>query len=129
MKKALQNRIEKFLAVKVEAGDGGGWAPATYDETHELYDILMDIVAAKYETDADGDLPIEATLVNRCKTGRLHYWPLEYLHCGNEAPSLKEIHEVLGTARMNLCMAQDDVESTLKQLDWYVRDNERSEET
>ena len=129
MKKALENRIEKFLAVKVESGPGGGWAPATYDEMHKLYDILTDIIAAKYERDADGDLPIEVILVNRCKTYSLNYDPLEYLHCGDEAPSLKEIHEVLGTARMNLCMAQDDVESTLKQLDWYVRDNERSEET
>lgn len=129
MKKALQTRIEKFLAVKSESSPGGGWAPVTNREMNQLYAILMDIVAAKYERDADGDLPIEATLVNRCETYGLHYAPLEYLHCGDEAPSLKEINEVLRTARMNLGMAQDDVESTLKQLDWYVRNNDKSEES
>lgn len=127
MEKALQDRIEKFIAVKSESS--GGWAPATYDEMWELHGIVMDIVAAKYEKDPDGDLPIEATLVNRCETYALHYDPLPYLHCGDEAPSLKEINEVLRTARMNLGMAQDDVERTLRQLDLYVRDNEQSEET
>ncbi len=129
MKKALQNRIEKFISVKSESSPGGGWAPVTNKEINQLYVILMDIVAAKYEKDADGDLPIEATLVNRCETHGMHYWPLEYLYCGEEAPSLKEINDVLRTARMNLSMAQDDVEGTLKQLDWYVRDLEQSKET
>lgn len=61
---SLLKDLEAFLAVRVE-GDGDGWAPVSDEDEESLYDIFKQIIALKWGTDADGDLPINFALVDR----------------------------------------------------------------
>ena len=65
----LTKRLDSFLDHRVE-GDGDGWAPVSSEDHVELRDLLYQIIALKWGTDADGDLPINFATVDR-NQGRL----------------------------------------------------------
>lgn len=56
--------LQDFLAERVE-GDGDNWAPVSNEDQEKLYEIFKDVIALKWGTDADGDLPINFSIVDR----------------------------------------------------------------
>lgn len=59
----LSNLLNNFFTKRGESD--GGWAEVLPDDIDKLYEIIDTILRLKYETDSDGDLPIEYMLVNR----------------------------------------------------------------
>lgn len=66
---AFLGELKTFLDARVE-GDGDGWAPVTQEDYSALHDLIFRLIALKWGTDADGDLPINFDTVDRNK-GRL----------------------------------------------------------
>lgn len=77
MNRRLVERIEKFLAERRES-EGGGWAQITPKDMLQLSGVIEALIEAKCEKDADGDMPIEFTLVNRREGKSSSYRPLPY---------------------------------------------------
>lgn len=61
---------------KVESD--GGYAPVGQESLDELHALIMILIEARWETDEDGDLPVEFRLVNRNTFQRLHFQPVPY---------------------------------------------------
>jgi hypothetical protein len=61
---ALLKTLQDFLGERVN-GDGDGWAPVSEDDEGKLYEIFKEVIALKWGTDADGDLPINFSIVDR----------------------------------------------------------------
>lgn len=72
---ALNAKMNEFFESTGESD--GGWAKVEKDDLSSLYDIIVDIVALKYETDADGDLPINIALCDR-NQGYLYHETIPY---------------------------------------------------
>jgi uncharacterized protein YdaT len=77
--------LKTFLDDRVE-GDGDGWAPVSAEDESKLYDLFKEIIALKWGTDADGDLPINFALCDR-NNGYLNEFIIPY---GIDRPKLAE---------------------------------------
>lgn len=73
----LGRAIDKFLA-DAPKGDHDGWGPVNDEDETQLREIIEMLVEAKWHPDADGDYPVEITLVNRNVYERMHYYPVPY---------------------------------------------------
>lgn len=60
----LYAKIERFLAERVLSKDSG-FAPVRHSDLSLLYRITSDLIDLKWQGDADGDAPVEFTLVDR----------------------------------------------------------------
>ncbi len=76
MTKALQKRIDAFLSNKKKK-QGTGWPKVTPGEISDLCDIFNALIKAKYQRDADGDLPLKIWITDRTRNASLH---AEYGH-------------------------------------------------
>lgn len=120
--KKLHDRLDAFLS-KRKRSIAGGWAPVEINEIIFLGDLIIDIVKAKYQMDADGDLPIEFTLVDRNTCQSLLYRALPYpssIKDKNEIESAEEMKlDILHYqyAKYNLQLAQDDFHRSAKAID------------
>lgn len=99
---ALLARVEEFGRERVPST--GGWAPVKPEEVSELAGILNDVIAAKYDPDPDGDLPINFQLVDRTRFERAHFFLIPYTH-GAKTPA--EYDAAIDEAMGNLKMAAD----------------------
>lgn len=60
----LYAKIEGFLAERVLSSNDA-FAPTSDSDIELLYKIVMDLIDLKWQGDADGDAPVEVTLVDR----------------------------------------------------------------
>jgi hypothetical protein len=85
---AISDRIAAFLA-NGQTPSGGGFAPVTEADLEQLHGIFGALIAAKYETDPDGDLPIEFILTDRTRFERPMHLAIPYTH--KPYPNLSEM--------------------------------------
>jgi len=116
----LLKRLEAFLADKVPEGAGGGWPKVDPAEVEALGAIVQGLIKAKYAKDADGDLPIHYTLVDRTRYQSLHFMPL--VHERSNQVDLGLLNANLRRAMGNLSIAKEQVEQVQRSLDWVVRE-------
>lgn len=76
----LQRKVEEFVEAQVPASPGGGWAPVAEGDIAKLAEIVRELVACKYQTDADGDHPVEFQLIDRTRFERPHYFLVPYTY-------------------------------------------------
>lgn len=106
-----------FKAVQEFVTDGprdgrGSWAPVEPQDIVQLYGIVEALIALKQVPDADGDLSLRCTLVDRTKTRNLDYIPLPYYHVREvgEQDADKLLEDAMDTAIFNLSLATQDVQ-------------------
>ena len=117
-KKKLFEKIDEFLAVRKESSQGGGWAPVGPNEVEELYEIFKTIVDLKYETDADGDTPIDIDVLDRTRFEPHHsYLALPYMH---KAKTVEDVDEIISSASCNANTAMSRLDSLLKSRKFEV---------
>lgn len=56
--------VEGFLETRVPS-TGDGFAPVSDDDLELLYDIVIYLISAKWQEDADGDAPVSVKLIDR----------------------------------------------------------------
>ena len=119
----LTAKLEEFLAVKRETKDSG-WANVERCDISDLYDILEQIIAAKFEADCDDDLPIDTMLIDRNKYESIDHMPVphRYLAIGikDEMAAKNYREEVMDACIHNMKSAMDRVDTEVK-----VRETER----
>lgn len=81
MNKTLAKQIDDFL--KVRRKSTGGWAEVTDEDMEQLSGVIGALIEAKFETDPDGDLPVEFGLTNRHTEMRSHFVSVPYEHKGD----------------------------------------------
>jgi hypothetical protein len=69
--------VKKFLYER-SASTGNSWAEVKEDDVRSILDILDLMFELKYEKDCDGDLPMEAHVVDRTTFYRLQYRAIPY---------------------------------------------------
>lgn len=72
----LDKLISDFLLERRESV--GGYAKIKDEDVNALYDIVHLLIELKCEPDADGDFPIEVSLINRLKGWMPYYSPIPY---------------------------------------------------
>lgn len=92
MNQKLANKIDKFLKDKRKSERK--LAQITKEDVDLLEDIIHDLISSKCETDSDGSLPIEVTLVNRLVHQRLHYVPVPYEHKDPQGCASAQLHNL-----------------------------------
>jgi hypothetical protein len=118
--KSIQSKIEGFLSQKVEA-DGSGWAPVGDNDLGSMMDIFHAILEAKYAADADGDRPIDITLVDRTRYQSDYFAPLP--HIRDERQNDLLVHQARMRAAVgNLGVAQQQVYMASRLLEMGVID-------
>lgn len=100
--KKLLARVEAFVGDVSFSAPGGGWAPVAEGAIDELSGILKDVIACKYQTDADGDVPVEFHLIDRTRFQRPHYFLIPYTH---RAKTSAEYETALANAITNMTIA------------------------
>lgn len=73
----LVDMVKEFLSER-SASTGNGWAEVKENDVTAVLDILDLMFELKYERDCDGDLPIEACVVDRTKFHGLRYCAVPY---------------------------------------------------
>ncbi len=110
LRKKLDTAIDIFLRDYREAETGGGYAKVTWEDFHQLHEIINRLVELKCQTDADGDRPMWVHLTNR----RVHvpnfYTDVPYDH---KSPS----KEVLQALLSNLETASGQMDTFLRCYD------------
>ena len=66
MPNEVAERVEAFLKTRLHS-DGGSYAEVPEHDWHELHQIILDIIDAKWDRDGDGDVPISFQLVDRTR--------------------------------------------------------------
>lgn len=79
---AISKKITKLLEdfLKHKSKSDGGYAPVADGDEQQLIAIFGEIIRAKYSIDPDGDLPIEAYIVNRHHFYNPHFSLPRYDH-------------------------------------------------
>jgi len=78
MHKKIHEMIDKFLEKRGELKDLDRFAEVGKTDIRDLYEIIGAIIEAKYDKDVDGDLPVQARLVDRNKARFLSLTTIPY---------------------------------------------------
>jgi hypothetical protein len=96
--------LDKFL--KDFRTSDSGYATYTEQDEENFWNFFRIMLEAKFETDADGDYPMEIRMVNRTYEERLPYFSQRYLY---RMETLNEVAEYIRNAQINLSIAAEDV--------------------
>lgn len=135
MRKALLEKIAKFCDDRRRSEDGG-WAEVRDGDLDALGRILYEIIEAKWQKDADGDVPINFRVVDRTRHFPLHYRPVRYDHVTRRereayerehgAPhpgrTTAELLDRLQEASFNLSVAWDEFGRMQRALKYHLED-------
>lgn len=108
MNKQLLELIENFVGTKRKSS--GGWAPVMDYDLEELSGIIRQLVNEKWESDPDGDRPIDWRITDRTKFEPQHFFFLPYLHDSD----IEEIDKYIDLAQANVQMAMDRLDVAFK---------------
>jgi hypothetical protein len=118
-KDTLFKRIDAFLAEKKKSN--GGYAPVTDQEMQQLRDIFDRLVALKYEQDPDGDLPVDAILVDRTRFEKPLYLPIRHTHKAVDGMSELELHQEAADRYSSIAQwATSRVQQSLKAVSYLL---------
>lgn len=117
----LYEMIDCFITEKRE--DGNGWAPVTESDMTLLDSIISGLIDAKCDRDADNDVTIEFTLINRVDRQRLYYRPLPY-----PSEDMSELIRYVDLAHFNLTVAMEAFNMAYRSMEYQRNLNERKEE-
>lgn len=113
------------MSRKTKKASDGGYAPVEPKELDELRDIIDALIELKYESDVDGDRPVEVMLVDRTRYERPFVLPIPYTHSKRPEDGKSEL-ELLQTAAENHMtiakVASDAAERDLRAMSYIVRD-------
>lgn len=113
----LNQKIEAFLAQK--SVSEGGFAPVDKQDAAAIADILRALIAAKYEKDPDGDLPISFQIVDRTRHENTLFMPIRHLR-DEDHNDISAIREVMRAASTNVAIAQSQMERALRYFEFDV---------
>ena len=108
----ISELIGEFLAERVKSDSG--FAPVGENDIERLYNIIELILDAKYERDADGDLPVVVRLVDWTKYEKPHFLSVKHSHGSIMKIEDKEWFEKLRTLSLNLSMAQEGLKTFIE---------------
>lgn len=103
-RQAVDLAVKEFLAKHRESN--GGYAEITERDMVALHRLLVRLIEAKCDPDPDRDYPVEFTLVDRRRFGRLSYRPVSY----DFDP---ETHEHADETTESGCERLEEIEETL----------------
>src|SRR5688572_17674096 len=112
-KKDKKDRIVKLIEGFLKdhrQSDGGGFAEVTEDDMLRLQIIIDRLIEAKFDPDADGDHPVEYTLVDRNKYERLPFIPVPYDH---KPRTLEQEEAMFETVMLNLSIAMGRADNAI----------------
>lgn len=115
----LQAVIATFLAEG--SPSKGGFAKVGPKDEEQLAGIIRQLIAAKYETDPDGDLPLSFDLIDRTRYMNYHFFPVRHFHDDRkeeEGLNVLDLHEEMRSAQANVGMAQEQVKQVLVQMEF-----------
>ena len=122
---ALIKKIEDFVATR-SVSDGDGRAPVAEGEAAELRDIFEAILEAKYESDLDGDLPINVSVLDRTKYEAMLFGAIPYLYkIKDRMKSRDVVKHAMRMATMNLNIAHTQLEQVINHMEfggWFDED-------
>jgi hypothetical protein len=103
--------IGKFLAEPRRSD--GGYAEVTEQDVATLSELLDELLAAKFEPDPDGDMPIRVRI-----TDLTRYQPLRYLAVPRTRPTdtWKEIERRIHGCMCNMAIANEETQQAVAPL-------------
>jgi hypothetical protein len=90
----------------------GGYAPVEEDDFGMLSELIHELIALKWESDPDGDFPINVKIINRKTHWPLHYMPLYYDHHVEDGEVPFDAYMRMFT--INASIFQKELESALR---------------
>jgi hypothetical protein len=124
-KERVLANIELYLSERRESVRGG-WAQITKGDMELLDKIIRGLVAAKCCKDADGDVPVEWTLVNRRTHERLGFIPVPYDFCDATPTSDEKLaNEAKDLHHYNLRVAWGRFDQACRMVEHHQNDRER----
>lgn len=100
---ALLVMITAFLDERKRSD--GGYAPVDPKEVEQLEAIVGGLVSLKYGADADGDHPVEVSIVDRTRFERSHYFAIPYTHKAEKGREVEVLDEAIDLAATNVNIA------------------------
>ena len=119
---ALDKRINEFLTDR-RMGDGG-WAPVTERDLNQLCAIIDWLIKMKWETDPDGDFPINWKVIDRTRFEPMHYHPVPYEHKARDDAALADR---LSTVLTNADIATHALSMSLRVLQDKLREKPKTQ--
>lgn len=112
----MSNRVNDLVSTFLRQQRGildDGWAEVTDDDLLLLNGIITQLLVEKFQEDADGDLPVEFSIINRRTHKKMHYLPVPYTY----PATVKELMQRLGITATNLQIATDDLRMSVVALE------------
>ena len=117
----IHERLDAFLAERRKSD--GGWAEVRDGDMTELSELIYAIIKAKFEEDADCDLPVEYNLTDRTKYHSNHFFNVPYhFDRGEEA-----LFDALSAAETNVSIAAGTLRSLCREIEYRRREKEDRE--
>lgn len=113
MNKTLAKKIDAFLEVRRKSS--GGWPDVSEEDMEQLGEIIRSLIKAKFETDPDGDLPVEFGLTNRQTEMRNPFVEVPYEHKG-------EFDRYYSRTELNFDLACEAFAQARRMADYRKRD-------
>ena len=106
-----QKAFDQFLSEFRESH--GDYATVLEEDEKQLHKLLYALRKAKFETDCDGDYPIEFEIINRHKYERMNFRPQPYTH---KAKTTEDFIRCIEAAKTNVIMATSQLDIALDAL-------------
>jgi len=105
----LLAKIQFFLESPRQSD--GGWAPVEKQDMIQLSDIIQALISAKWQPDADGDLPVEVGIVDRTRYEPQPGIAVRYFH---KAQSDAERMDIIRQHMLNVRAASSRLDAVLR---------------
>lgn len=119
MRKPTRQMIDTLLdsLLTERRKSDSSYAPVTDEDWETLCRLFNQILLAKFELDADGDLPIEYTLVNRHTHSRDQYLLIKY---PKDASTKQELMDIIRRLSINVGIAANELDRMSGNLRYYM---------
>jgi len=116
-KKTILKMVEKFLADRRYSVDGG-WTEVEPKDIEQLHELIRALLGAKFELDADRDLPVEFILIDRTRQRPVHFTLLPYEF---KVGSILSLTQWIRVANTNVKSAIDTLTSFTRELEMRLK--------
>ena len=106
----IRDQIQEFLSER-RLSDGG-WAPVEQQDFWQLDDIIQSLISAKWGADADGDRPVEYTLIDRTLYTGTFFLPIRYMYDANKT----ELMSIMRDCMTNVSIAQSQLSTAIRMM-------------
>ena len=108
-RKQIDRMIDRYLARRMPNEDGR-YAKVTEADLGLLHEIVYALLSRKYESDGEGDLPVELQLIDRSQYERAIELRIPYIH---RAESQAERLEIISRLATNAKVAADRLQTAV----------------